>query len=447
MFDLFGLFDLLEIYCLIIRFMKILIIGGGPVGLFLAIKLIEHFSKNVEIKLYEKRKQYTRQQIILFQPYLLQKIMPSKLLDMFSKQVCHTSRPSYDNYGFCFEKSLSEGQNLVTIPLNNLENILNKYLNSVKKNCESLQIINKNFDTQGNKELQWADIVISAEGRKSYIRDKIMKTEMINHPGFSSYGVALTFQDKSNPQHFIKFNEHIGNAIRRIELKEPSIEQHRKRFFRSIDKWTYLGLQIDSDEFEDIDTKIGNSDKIDIRFDKLPNNLKTTIKEYLDFHGSNPVNLDKTDVYVFKIKLSHAEIYARLIDEKPYFVIGDAAIASHFFTAFGINSGFAEVQNFIDIINNYKGNANGLTGAIDNYNYIMNQYREENIAGGIDATLPFRQVNEICRTLTNENMLEMAKQEGFHIKKFEKLSKKEMCNMLAKHLIEKYKHVALLPLQ
>lgn len=430
--------------------MKILIVGGGPVGLFFVIKLIEHFGNKVEIKLFEKRNEYTRRQIILFQPYLLKKILPEKLLKMFENDVCHTTRPAYDDYGFCFDKSLAEGQNLVTIVLKDLEQILHKYLDSVKKFAKNFEIINQEFNISNKSSkdaLDWADLIISAEGKNSYIRDKIMKTEMVDHPDFSSYGIAMTFEDKSNPKYVIKFDNNIINAVRRIEIKEPSIAQHRKRFFRSKNKWTYLGLQIDPDEFEGIEMKIDEHGKAEFVFKMLPKNLKDTICEYLKYHGSKPAALDKVKVFVFKIKLAHAEVYARMKDDKPFFVIGDAAISSHFFTAFGINSGFAEVQNLIDILLNYEKNMDGMDKIIDNYNYVMNQYREENIAGGIDATLPFRQINDICQSLTENNITEMAKQEGFNISKFNKLSKKEMCNMLAKHLIEKYKHVAILPLQ
>ncbi len=84
--------------------------------------------------------------------------------------------------------------------------------------------------------------------------------------------------------------------------------------------------------------------------------------------------------------------------------------------------------------------------AVDNYNYVMNQYREENIVAGVDATLPFRQIREICSKLDSDALSEMADKEGFR-NVFEKLDKSEMCKMLAKHLLTKFKHVALLPLQ
>jgi len=428
---------------------KVLIIGGGPVGLFLAIKLVEKFGKKVEIRLYEKRTVYERDQIILFQPYLLNKTLPVGLLKMLENIVCHGTRAAYDDYGFCFGESLAEGQNLISIALKDLEKVLMKYLELMGEKGQ-VKIVHKEFKIgsgSGSGDMKWADIIVGAGGKKSYVRTEIMKAEFVEHTGFKSYGLAMTFEDKSNPAYFIKFDDKLGKAVRRIELKEPSIAQHRKRFFRSRGKWTYLGLQIDPEEFDGVEGKMDKYGNAEFVFKILPMGLKKAVRGYLDYHGSEPVNLDKVNVYVFKIKLEHSETYARIKDGKSMFVIGDAAIQSHFFTAFGINSGFGEVQNFVDILENYSSNVDGMDKAIDNYNYVMNQYREENIVGGVDATLPFRQIREICGTLDSDKLLEMAQKEGFKIDEFSKLEKGEMCNMLAKFLLENFKHIALLPLQ
>ena len=439
--------------------MKFLIVGGGPVGLFMAIKLIEKFGKKAEIKLYEKRRTYSRTQIILFQPYLLKKILPIALSEMISEHVCHGTRAAYDDYGYCFKNSMVKGQNLITITINDLEIVLFKYLDSkaIKENAGSFEIVRKKFIVGGtsNKDLKWADIVIGADSKKSLVREKLLKAEFIEHPQFTSYGLAMTFEDKSNPKYFIKFDDKLSKAIRRIELNEPSVAQHRRRFFRSkrTDKgmgngnYTYLGLQVNPDEFAAATDKMNEHGDAEFTFSALPANLKSVIREHLEYYGSEPVELDSVKVFVFKIKLAHSETFARVIDDKAYFVIGDAAIQSHFFTAFGINSGFAEVQNFVDIIENYAEDDDGLNMVVNNYNYVMNQYREENITMGVDATLPFRQVRDICESLDVDKLIEMAKKEGFRTDKFQKLSKNEMCALLAKHLLTRFEHIALLPVQ
>lgn len=437
--------------------MKFLIIGGGPVGLFLSIKLLKRFGKNVKIKLFEKRDTYRRNQIVVFQPYLLKKTVPVSLIDAIKKKVCHGVRPAYDNHGLCFANSLADDQNLVSIVINDLEKILKKYLVEIKNYKGSVEWFDEEFnmDKSGKsrknmnseKAYQWADIVVGSGGKNSYVRNKVMKAEFVEHDGFKSYGLALTFEDKSNPKYFIKFDNRLKNIVRRVEIKELASAQHRKRFFRSDGKLTYLGLQIDPNEYEGVEDIMDETEKAKLVFKQLPDSLKRVIKGYLKYHNSEPVNLDKVDVYVFRIKLAHSEVYARKKDGKNLFVIGDAAISSHFFTAFGINSGFAEVQNFVDIIENYSGNVDGMDRAIDNYNYVMNQYREENIALGVDATLPFRQIKEICQTLAIDDMIEMAEKEGFGIEKFKELERDEMCALLSRHLLEKFNHVALLPVQ
>ncbi len=211
--------------------MKFLIVGGGPVGLFMAIKLIEQFGKKAEIKLYEKRRTYSRTQIILFQPYLLKNILPIALSKMISERVCHGTRVAYDDYGFCFKNSMVKGQNLITITINDLETILFKYLDTpaVKRNAGSFELVRKEFivGTKGDnnassKDLKWADIVIGADSKKSLVREKLLKAEFIEHPHFTSYGLAMTFEDNSNPKYFIKFDDKLSKAIRRIELNEPS---------------------------------------------------------------------------------------------------------------------------------------------------------------------------------------------------------------------------------
>ncbi|GAG39399.1 unnamed protein product, partial [marine sediment metagenome] len=87
--------------------MKICIIGGGPIGLFTAIKLQQWLINGTyQIDIYEKRKKYTRNQVVFLRLLIFSDFpeIKRKLL----KYSCFSSIHPAENYqGVCFKRLIT----------------------------------------------------------------------------------------------------------------------------------------------------------------------------------------------------------------------------------------------------------------------------------------------------------------------------------------------------
>ena len=81
---------------------KVLIVGGGPVGLFTGIKFLE---KNFKVTVVEQRSEYSRQETFMLQnsiTYDTLSMLPKELLDTVYKNGCIINAPPFDIYPQCY---------------------------------------------------------------------------------------------------------------------------------------------------------------------------------------------------------------------------------------------------------------------------------------------------------------------------------------------------------
>ena len=107
---------------------KVLIVGGGPVGLYLAYE-INRLDKNAEITIAEKRPTYDRKQIVVLHHRNIQRLprsLKSTLFGQYGKG-CYVKPPPFDQMSTCYT-SHRGGLLLGSIALKYLERGLSDYI-------------------------------------------------------------------------------------------------------------------------------------------------------------------------------------------------------------------------------------------------------------------------------------------------------------------------------
>lgn len=394
--------------------MILTIIGGGPVGLLSAIIFKNTFPK-LNIQIIEKREGNTRDQIVYFKPYTLKRSLPKSIIDQLIKEGkgCYMRSPDRNQSGYCYKDILVEGHYSLAIKISLLEKVLTKYAKKLK-----IKVVTRNESCKNKIK---GDIIIGADGIHSCVRRALLKTEFKKFEEYESYGLAITYKDESSSKYIIGMNSEIKDDI--ILSK---IDQHRIRFFRTDNNESYLGIQISKLDYESL------LNVTEYKF--APTNIKNLIKSYITKIGSNTNQLEKAKLSAFPIDIKHAINYATLTkDGCPVFLVGDAAISSHFFTAFGINVGFEQARLLLRLVHKYD---------FKNWFEIIRQYNEQMKIFAIDALneainvyLPIEQIDNICSHLTKKDLEKIAEQEGIIIKE---ISKQESCYLLSRYLLLNY---------
>ena len=396
--------------------MLLTIIGGGPVGLITAAIFKNTFPK-LNVQIIEKRGTKTRDQIVYFKPYTLKRTLPEKIVDQLLKEGkgCYMLPPDRNQYAYCYKEAVVEGHYSLAIKISLLEQVLTKYVKQLK-----VKIVTKEESCKSQIK---GDLIIGADGIHSCVRTALLKTEFKKFEEYESYGLAITYKDDSSPKYIIGVNSKI-----RDKISLSKIDQHRKRFFRTDDE-SYLGLQISRSDY---DSLLGVTE-----YKSASSHIKELIKSYLIHIGSDIKQLTEAKLSTFPVDVKHAVKYATLTKEgQPVFLVGDAAISSHFFTAFGINVGFEQARLLLRLVHKYDFKE--WPKVIEQYTQQMEIFATDALNEAINVYLPIEQIDNICASLTKEELDKIAEKEGVKIKG---LSKQEGCYLLSRHLLINYSHM------
>lgn len=326
--------------------MKIVIIGGGPIGLATAYFLVKEGYKDVTV--IEKRKRCERKQVLNLNDTTADTILP----DIIKKEIlkdgggCYIALPDTYLGAYCYKMKVGTFQTRnITV---RIDFLVDSLYNLVKKDIKYIQSSSINI-TPTHIKTEWEtvnyDILIGADGAYSQVRKEIFKDPGIK-PYKTMYGAVVVF-------HLPKMNRIIKKNPGKILEYTLDYFQNRIRAFRMTDGYGYLAMMLTHDEYED-------KDKVE--------KALSVLSKFYDFNW----NEIKKNIVTFQkvpINMIYAKKFYKEINKKKYFLVGDAAYTSHFFGGAGINEGFNASIYLSTMLNNgHEYNKNIEISKINNLN-------------------------------------------------------------------------------
>lgn len=314
---------------------NIIIVGCGPVGMYVAI-LLSRFVKKIVI--IEKRNlPFTRNQIIVFDTNKINPFIRQELINKLKQYgVCFVVSPATTLGITCY----SVNKPLISCPLNILETALNdiikKYRNiSIIRGTKLLSInsVIKNITVQDineNEKTMNYDILIGADGKNSIVKNTFkehFKESFIISLKDKIYGAIIVF--KVDPK-TIKLTQ--KEVLLNFLHKRARVFQHKSGII-------YVGLAISEEEYN------------------LENNtpLLQVAYQYLKINDISVSEKELQCINKFENKVSYCNVCSYKDKDSLYILIGDACFNTHFFTGSAFNAHFDACNELIRMLkNNYK---------------------------------------------------------------------------------------------
>lgn len=419
---------------------NIIVIGAGPVGLWFVISLLESKSitkiKSLTVLESRSESEYNKRTQQFFIENEFFNNLPKDIQNELDPNACRIFRPNRLIKSYCYKPNTvfpdektpgtspdkNEYINGYSIMINKLQDAFKNYIkNQLKKQDIKVKFINqkiefffdanvnqindkmieykinsinsnKNFDTL---VISSGKIIKNNYGLKSEkSKDKIIGSVIDKNKLDDLYGAAIN----------ITTNVNLGTDNTKdqtvIDYFNNSDYQHRFRFFRQKGTNLYLGINLSKNEYEEYDKMMDGTNKI---FNKGQNAkeinksstgnlikiyewLETIISAYtkINFAGKN-FTINKGEFSIFQINLMSTNLpYVRNADNNNVYVIGDAVNSPHFFSMYGVNSGFKTANMVRDIIAR-----NDDTNAQNEYKTFINEEIEKFVKKAIDVTIDF----------------------------------------------------------
>ncbi|NBP00490.1 MAG: hypothetical protein EBU90_10280 [Proteobacteria bacterium] len=183
------------------------------------------------------------------------------------------------------------------------------------------------------------------------------------------------------------------------------MQQHRYRPFRSGENSGYLGVSLSKEEFSEVtkDQSIG----------------KGFVNNALEFYGFK----DASDIETWPIEVTpyRKSRVALCTGKAKVYLIGDAAVGTHFFTGSGVNNGFEQVMYLVD--NNLNSSR-----VCNRYKKFVMEIAKRSTRFIKNVDIDFDKILSKCEKLSDDELYKMAKE--FNVPT-EKIPRKELCYVLS----------------
>jgi hypothetical protein len=298
--------------------MKILIVGAGPTGLILAYWLI---SRGHVITMYEGRP-FIRGQIIYLLPEFYRLLPPSVREKLNIEGGCQKK----DSSLICYQQG-----KWIEVHISLFQLYLLEYLTSPSLS-KSFTLIHHFASIEDiAKHPEKVVIIADGGGRSGLLR------RLFHHP-YRSLHVAnsavITYEGKLDGQckaSLRKFHELIQG-------------QHAFIIHRALPDYGHFGIQL-SDQSYRLLQSLPEGKRLDAFF-KLPEG--DVAEKVMKIAGYKEVK--RKVIGVFPIDLRTAERFFFQQFGKSFFVVGDAAFTTHFFSGLGINRGLMCAQQLVKLL-------------------------------------------------------------------------------------------------
>lgn len=420
---------------------NVVIIGGGPVGMYLALNITEFFKKKITIL--EKRPKFTRNQMVILNNRYLSnadtigdhllytKLTRNIITELEKTGSCYHSTPTLSMDYKCYENP----SGVISVPLKILEEILYKMVKKDKKinyirPVENIKINDKeNYIsyTKNNKEYELDyDILFGADGNNNILQKKFpnyyKKKIIIPSKNDKMFGAVLVFKtNKSNLN--IDTENQAPDLLTRPTLPDKRrFPNARARVFQHKTGLVYMGIAITKKELNAI-KKLNN---------KIPKELQKTVESYMKVSNIN-VDIDKdlVSINTFPNIVSIITNPVKISNNAIYMVIGDAFFNTHFFIGSAISSHFDGIHGMDILLRSYENNSLFDKFAIAN-KQILGTFNgiTQNIYDSPRFSLDFEKISKKCKNITKSNLIKRGIKYGLKKEMMDLFSKEELCYLL-----------------
>lgn len=339
------------------------IVGGGPVGMFLALQLINISPWAMNWKrgggasgviILEKRGEtsFSRRQVVVVTRKSINQLSHEAQQRILAS-ACEVLPPAYTTSARCNIPSDSSyvGKSLISIKLSDLEKAL---YDECKRNAEFITLINNVSDIQffpRERRLHFRqssnvvkyeityNTLTGADGARSVVRDHALGLPL--RSGISDqqqqYGIVIMFDDE----------KHVAGEDRGAEIR--TVAQHNSRAFWTREGMAYIGLRVSAEygraverELNLLPTTSAITSWSDIvampAVSSVLRYTKTTVCEYLD--PKCPSTFKHFSIAAFPLHVCRVDLRSNSADRPPMFIVGDAVFQTHFFSGTGLLAGF-----------------------------------------------------------------------------------------------------------
>lgn len=306
----------------------IVIVGGGPVGLWLAINIKKRNPK-LGVQIYERNQVYERSHILRLRhlaTLLYAKHDGSDREAQFFKEV--------------LGKSLSgvflQAAGYQFIRTNDLEDSLKSYAKDLGVRITYQKIVNPRDAERRHHECR---MFVAADGARSAMREELIGEDMTGIKSTTEYPLRYVTEVKYQAQGRAGKLDVFGDQYKANKLMPHTVFEYVGREKNGMTPVT-LRAFLDRETYEAVpDATFRNP--LSIHADGVPDSLKKTITTYMDIRRIRAAEQALADsVKVTKLILSMyaARRFSVMHDDRAWFFAGDSAMGIPYFRA--LNAGF-----------------------------------------------------------------------------------------------------------
>ena len=331
--------------------MRVHVVGAGPVGLLLT-ALLESM-EGLSVRLYEKRREYTRTRMVQLAPYLVADSVESYRTDSIDgDSVEAVFDPAELDKGLAFRQSiptdlmtLLHGWTLGFCPLNAIERSLSELIDA--RGSSQLQRTAAVVTAEdATAILEPGDLLVDCTGARSLLRDRLVPGSEEADGGENTllirleYALVITFLygQKYDCNEYCKYSKNIENPHYKFI---PMV--HRTHYDGSVSHVTGI-VNISAQEFEAMPSRFdgqwlrGNFPSVAQSMDRFIDKIKDETQG--DLLGDLEIVRIPLDLYRARNATSRQWLTAGPRDHpfasSPVFLAGDSAIGSPYFQSISL---------------------------------------------------------------------------------------------------------------
>jgi hypothetical protein len=342
-----------------------IIVGGGPVGLQTAYKLIKSFEehpfklkgseyKKPNIYIIEYRQETKRGQILSMSPIFWSELdIEIKVYLKKHTGLCLYNKNPDSNPIDCHEiddNFLGDENFNANVKLDILQDAYYNYLNGI----ENVHLIMCNVLTpEILKFSPVVNIILSDGGGKDSVTQKLFKYD---YEIILSYALIITFTAAKNMANQSNYKEILGYNFKQDNWKKQILTHFVQNSVNPSESGSgYISLQICKDSYDKLKcyiekNKLNDKSKVELIKGNQPDFVgipeKILLNKVLELYEVQ----EYTSCSLIPISLRSATDFYTRKGDQFYFLVGDSAFTTHFFTGTGMNRGFASSTMLLNLL-------------------------------------------------------------------------------------------------